>query len=410
MMDRRLTTELQRDSAAAGARLTPFLAFTVGVIVLPLYAAQPLLGMIGASLDMPVSTYGVIAMMSMAGYATGLFLLVPLTDLVELRRVTLATVSGEVLALIAAALAPSATFFCVAAFAVGATASSIQMLVPAAAGLVRPQQRGRVIGKVMSGLMIGILLSRPIASLAAESFGWRGAFAIDAMGLLPTWVGLYRVLPFRRPGQSLPYRALLGSLVDLLVTEPALRRRAAYQALCMAAFGIFWSGVGLRLSQPPFGIGQTGLALFALAGAGGAIIAPIAGWLGDRGWNVMATRAAHGAVLAASVLAAIAGCGWLDPDPVAHRALALALLAFSAVLLDVGVIGDQTLGRRIVNLVRPDAQGRVNGIYTGLFFVGGSLGSALAGVAWATMGWWPLCAIGAGFGVLALGLSMREVD
>jgi predicted MFS family arabinose efflux permease len=300
MIEQTMTAKPPRERAAAEPNLTPFFATAVGVIVLPLYAAQPLLGLIGTSLAMPVSAYGVIAMMSMVGYAAGLFLLVPLTDLVELRRITLISVAGEMLGLIAAAGAPDGLLLGIAALAVGAMASSIQMLVPVAAALADPAQRGGVIGKVMSGLMIGILLSRPVASLAAEMLGWRGAFEVDAAAVAAIWVGLYRALPYRRPSRSLPYQDLLASLFGLVWSEAVLRRRATYQALCMGAFGLFWSGVGLRLSQPPFGLGQTGLALFALAGAGGAVIAPLAGLLGDRGWTSIATRASHGAVVAAS--------------------------------------------------------------------------------------------------------------
>jgi predicted MFS family arabinose efflux permease len=183
------------------------------VIVLPLYAAQPLVCDIGASLGLPVSAYGMIAMIPMAGCAAGLFLLVPRADLLELRGVTLASVAGEILSLAATASAPNGLLFFIAAFAVGGTASAIQMLAPAAAGLVEEERRGRVIGMVMSGLMFGILLSRPAASLAAEALGWRGAFAVDAMPLAAVWVGLYRALPVRRPGPSLKYRALLSSLI-----------------------------------------------------------------------------------------------------------------------------------------------------------------------------------------------------
>jgi predicted MFS family arabinose efflux permease len=396
---------LQPPGGARVRSLTLLFAIAVGVIVLPLYAAQPLIEEIGTALGFPARTYGLIATMSMLGYAAGLSLLVPLIDLLELRRITLAALSAEILALLATAFAPGAAFFCVAAFAAGAAASAIQMLVPAAASLAGQEQRGRVIGNVMSGLMIGILVSRPLASLAAQALGWRGAYGLDAVALLLIWAALYRTLPIREPEQNLGYGALIGSLLGLLATEPVLRRRAGYQALCMGAFGIFWSGVALRLSQPPFELGQTGIALFALAGIGGAVIAPVAGWLGDRGLSLSATRAAHGAVMTGSVLAGIAGAGWLGFDPASRPQLALGLLVLAALVLDLGVIGDQTLGRRAVNLLCAAAPGRLNGVYTGLFFVGGSIGAALAGVARASGGWPLVCATGAAFGALALGLS-----
>jgi predicted MFS family arabinose efflux permease len=255
----------QRAWAAERTSLVLVFASSAGVMVLPLYAAQPLIEEIAASLAFPSQAYGLIPMTSMLGYAAGLFLLVPLTDLVELRRIALIAVLGEIPALLATAFSPNAALFCVAAFAAGATASAIQMLVPAAS-LVPSEQRGRIIGNVMSGLMLGVLASRPIASLAAEAFGWRGAYGLDAAALVLVLGALHRAVPRREPRQTLGYRALIGSLKTLLANERTLRRRAGYQALCMGAFGIFWSGVALLLSRPPFELDQTGIALFALAG------------------------------------------------------------------------------------------------------------------------------------------------
>jgi predicted MFS family arabinose efflux permease len=380
----------------------------VGAIVLPLYAAQPITALVGASFGIPIAAYGLIGMMSMLGYASGLFLLVPLTDLFELRRIVLTMVCAETLSLAAVALAPAGAFFFLASFAIGASASVIQMLIPAAAALAPAAQRGRIIGKVMSGLMTGILASRPIASLAAKAFGWRGSYGLDAVVMLAVLAVLYHVLPWRRPAVRLGYRALLGSLWALLIAEPVLRRRAMYQALCMGSFGLFWTAVALRLSDPPFKFAQAGIALFSLAGIGGAVIAPVAGWLGDRGWGGIATLAAHAAVVTGSILAGIAGAGWLGFDGLARPTLSLVMLLLSAVVLDIGVIGDQTLGRRTINLLGRSEQGRLNGVYTGVFFLGGSAGSAIAGTAWATMGWSLVCAIGAGFGALALCLAVFD--
>src|SRR5215467_5045461 len=197
----------------------------------------------------------------------------------------------------------------------------------------------------------------------------------------------------------------------LLGEQRVLRRRALYQALCMGAFGIFWTAVALRLAAPPFGLDPVGIALFALSGIGGAVIAPIAGWAGDRGWTTPATRLAHAAVIAALLLAGAAGAGWFGFDPAARPTLSLGLLAVAALMLDLGVIGDQTLGRRAVNLACPQASGRMNGLYTGLFFVGGAVGSALGGIAWVEAGWTLVCVVGIGFVALALVLaSMQRSD
>jgi len=377
-------------------------AVAIGVIVLPLYAPQPLVDLIGPSLGFSLRNASLVAMTPMLGYAVGLVLVVPLIDVIESRRAILSMLLVDFVALVSAAAALSPGLFLLAAFATGCATSAIQMLVPVAAGLVGEAHRGRIIGNVMSGLMIGILLSRPIASLAAAAIGWRGAYALDAVAVAAIAVALNRVVPRQLPVARVTYAALITSLWMLLVGQPLVRRRALYQALCMGAFGIFWTAVALRLSATPFGLDRVGIALFALTGIGGAVIAPIAGWAGDRGWTTPATRLAHVAVIVAFVLAQAAGAGWFGFDPTERPRLALGLLAAAAIVLDLGVIGDQTLGRRAVNLTCPPARGRLNGLYTGLFFIGGAGGSALAGIAWVEGGWTLVCLIGLGFGVAAL--------
>ncbi len=165
----------------------------------------------------------------------------------------------------------------------------------------------------------------------------------------------------------------------------------------MAAFSLFWTSIALRLSQPPFDLGQRGIALFALVGAGGAIVTPLFGRAGDRGWTRPATIASHLIMILALGLAAWAGSPRAGAPP-----LSLALMGLSAILLDVGVTGDQTLGRRVINLLQPEARGRLNGLFVGLSFVGGAVGAAMAGAAWIWGGWPAICAVGAAFGVAAL--------
>jgi predicted MFS family arabinose efflux permease len=210
-------------------------------------------------------------------------------------------------------------------------------------------------------------------------------------------------MPKRRPLAHASYAGLIASLLALLRQEPVLRRRAFTASLAMAGFSVFWTAVALRLAAPPFDLGQKGIALFALAGAGGAAVTPLFGRAGDRGWTRPATIACHFVLIAALALAAFAGA------PRAGGAwLPLILMGASAVLLDIGVIGDQTLGRRAVNLLQPKARGRINGLFVGIFFIGGAIGSLLAGFAWAWGGWNAVCAVGAMFGVAALVVDWVE--
>ncbi|MBE7246852.1 MAG: MFS transporter [Actinomycetospora chiangmaiensis] len=394
-----------QDAPAFSNRIVLMLAIAAGTIVLSLFASQPLAGVIGPSLGLDAAGTGLVTTITLLGYASGLFLLVPLTDLVENRRLIGRTLTVGTLALLAAAAAPSAPLFLVASFLIGLTASAIQMLVPVAAILAPEAERGRVVGNVMTGLMLGILLSRPSASLVADYAGWRWFYGILAGLVGALAIAIARVVPERQPVQTASYPRLIASLFGLLRDEPVLRRRAAYQGLCMAAFGIFWTSVALRLARPPFELGQTGIAVFALTGAAGAVIAPIAGRAGDRGQTRPATILAHLGVVAALVLAAIAGAGSASGLP---GLVALAVMALAAVILDLGVIADQALGRRAINMLRPEARGRLNGLFTGLFFIGAALGSSLSGLAWVLVGWSGTCALGGLFGLAALALSLRD--
>ncbi|MGC3029299.1 MFS transporter [Burkholderia sp. DN3021] len=392
---------------ALSAGMTLFFAATVGVIVMNLFAAQPLTGPISADLHLPAGLAGLVAMLPQLGYAAGLVLLVPLVDLLENRRLIVATLVACAAALALPAFTRSGAVFLLATLAAGAASSVIQMLVPMAASMAPEAQRGRAVGNVMSGLMLGILLSRPLASLIAGSAGWRAFYALAALANAAIAVVLALRLPSRTPSTTAGYRALLASMGRLLADEPVLRRHALSAALAMAAFSAFWTAVGLRLAQPPFGLDLHGIALFAFAGASGAIVTPLAGRAGDHGHGPAAQRIAHGTMLAALVVLGIAGAGWFGFDAHAHRGLGLALLAGGAALLDAGVIVDQTIGRREINLLNPAARGRLNGLFVGLFFVGGALGAALAGSAWAWGGWSAVCGVGFAFAgaAAAFGLS-----
>ncbi|BCM18855.1 MFS transporter [Mesorhizobium sp. J8] len=386
---------------------TLLFAASVGIIVTNLFAPQTLVGLIGPSLGAAASESGLVSMATLLGYAAGLFFLVPLSDLIENRVLVLRMLCAAALSAAVASFAPSAASLLAVLFALGAACSCIQVLVPVAASMAPPGQDGRVIGDVMSGLMIGILLSRPIASLVADTFGWRAFYGISAAALALLAVLLGLTLPRRKPLAHASYAGLIASLIGLLGEEPVLRRRAFTASLVMAAFSVFWTAVALRLSAPPFNLGQKGIALFALVGAGGAAVTPIFGRAGDRGFTRSATILCHLVLIAALGLAAWAGAG-AGATKAGGAWLPLILIGVSAVLLDIGVTGDQTLGRRAVNLLQPKARGRINGLFVGIFFIGGAIGSLLAGLAWAWGGWNAVCAAGAVFGVAALMVDWVE--
>ncbi|VVE13675.1 MFS transporter [Pandoraea fibrosis] len=375
-------------------------AAAVGIIVVNLSAAQPLTGPVSRALGLPGEFAGLIAMLPQLGYAAGLLLLVPLCDLLENRRLIFRTLACSAVFLALSSLAHSGWLFLVSVFLAGATSSVIQMLVPMAASMAPESRRGRAVGNVMSGLMVGILLSRPFASVIAGTLGWRAFYGVEALADAVLAVVLYLRLPVRTPQSGARYPALLGSLWTLLRTEPVLQLRAAQAALSLGAFSAFWTAIALLLVQPPFSLGMQGVALFALAGASGAMVTPLAGYLGDRGLGRITQLVAHLLMIGAVLLLGVAGAGWAGFSLTAHPGLALVLLIVGAASLDAGVITDQTLGRRAINLLNPSARGRLNALFVGIFFVGGAIGAALSGAAWAAAGWGGVCVLALAFTVV----------
>ena len=269
--------------------LLTILAFAVGALVANLYYAQPLLGLIGPDLGVPGPLLGVVVSLTQVGYGVGLFFLVSLADLVENKRLVLTGVAVLTLALLAAALAPSTALFLLASFVIGVSATAAQVLVPFVASMVPVAQRGRAVGNVMAGLLTGILLARPAALFIAASLGWRPVFLMSAVLMLLIGALLMARMPRHQPRSGLSYPQIVGSMLGLVRDLPVLRQRAAYQCLMFGAFTLFWTAAPLMLAER-FGLSQQGIALFALAGVGGAVAAPIAGRLAHRGWGRGAWR------------------------------------------------------------------------------------------------------------------------
>jgi len=203
-------------------------------------------------------------------------------------------------------------------------------------------------------------------------------------------------VPKRRPATNLTYGALIGSLWELIRNEPVLLKRSIMAAIVMAAFNIFWTSIVFVLGAAPFRLDQHGIAIFALVGAGGAVVTPLVGRMADKGIGQRATNIAHVVLFLGFGVAAIGGLVFSLPIY-----LLLGLLGLSAVTLDVGVLGNQTIGRHMINLLRPEARGRINAIYVGVFFIGGAIGSTAAGMLWSAGGWAAICLGGATCGSLS---------
>lgn len=384
---------------ALSRSLVMLMALACGVVVANIYYAQPLVGLIGPAVGLSPETASLVVTLTQVGYGAGLVLLVPLGDLLENRRLVVATLCSTVAALLVAAVAPTASLFLAAAFLIGVTSVAVQMLVPLAAHMAPEASRGQVVGNVMSGLLLGILLARPVSSLIADSLGWRAVFGLSAVAMVGFAVLLWRVLPQRRPTGRSGYGALIGSLGRLLVRTPVLQRRTVYQTMMFASFSLYWTAVPLLLMGAPFHLSQRGIALFALSGAAGALVAPLAGRIADRGWTRPATGFAL-AMAALSFFVAQAGVGAGEGS--------IALLVLAGLLLDMGVQMNMVLGQRAIYSLGAETRSRMNAIYMAIFFLGGAAGSALAGYAFAVGGWAPVTWIGFAFPAIGLLFYLTE--
>jgi predicted MFS family arabinose efflux permease len=379
--------------------LTFMFAAACGLVAANLYYGQPLAGPISQSLGFTPAATGLIVTLTQIGYGLGLLLIVPLGDLLENRKLVLTLVALAAVALVGAAFAWSPSLFLLASLCIGLASVAVQVLVPFAAHMAPDASRGAVVGNVMSGLLVGIMLARPAASFLSELLSWHAVYIISAGVMIGLIVILRLVLPTRVPHTKLHYGQLLSSMGHLALRTPVLQRRALYQACMFGAFSLFWTTTPLLLASPAFGLTQNGIALFALAGAAGAIASPIAGRVADRGWTKLATAFALVLAIIAFLIGHFSGSGSL---------LALITLTLSGIMLDFGVQTNLVLGQRAIFALSAEHRSRLNGLYMATFFAGGALGSALGGWAYATGGWNMASWIGVAFPVIALLAYLTE--
>ena len=365
------------------------MAVACGVIVANLYYAQTLIDVIGPEIGMSASVAGLITTLTQLGYGLGLFLIVPVADLFENRRIVLGSILVTVIGCLAIAASQGPTSFLVASILTGVGATGAQVLVPLASHLAAPEKQGRVVGTVMSGLLFGIMLARPVANFLAGSFGWRSTFLVSAAAMALIGIALLLACPQRRPRGGMRYGEALASTFAQLRQHRVVRMRAFYQSLMFAAFNLFWTAAPLALIRQ-FHLGHAGVGAFALAGAGGALVAPVAGWLADR----RLTRPTS--------LAGLAGLsvGFLLAD---WTVAAGSLIGFTimAVLIDAAVQLSQITGQKLIFSIDPDARGRINAAYMTVMFVVGALGSVIGSATYEAGGWSASALAGAAIGGVA---------
>jgi predicted MFS family arabinose efflux permease len=363
-------------------RLVALLAVACGAAVANIYYGQPLLAAIADDVHVGPGTAALLVTASQIGYAGGLLLVLPLGDLLERRRLVVRLLGLTAIALVATTTAPSFAVLALGIAAAGVTSVVAQILIPYASTLAAEEERGRVVGRVVSGLLIGILLARTVAGLVASVGGWRFVYGMAAVLMLALAALLHRFMPVIATHSDLPYPRLLRSVGTLVREEPVLRVRMAFGALGFGSFSVLWTAVAILLSRPPYGYGEAAIGLFGLAGLAGAAAASFSGRLADAGH----ARAATGAFLACVV------ASWALLALGAHSVFALIA---GIVMLDLGVQGAHLLNQHAVYGLRGDARSRLNTAYMTCNFTGGALASAAAAFAWDRGGWGAVCALGA---------------
>lgn len=376
----------------------PYLAFAViaGSVIANIYFFQPILPLIVADLGAPVSSMGLIPGFTLAGFACGLATLVPLGDSVQRKTLVLAQIALAAVFALAFSLAPNFAALLAAAFGLGMVCCVPQQLVPFAAMLAPPATRGRAVGVVVSGIMIGLLAGRTVGGALSAVIGWRALFALDAAFMVALVGAAWWVLPRVKPMTDLSYGRLLASLPGLARAHPVLRRAMATQALAWVAFNAFWAALASML-QVSWGLGSFWAGAFGLVGLVGAVAASAGGRAADRVGSYRVLIFSF-AMIAVAYLVMIAA-------PVSMIALVIGVIA-----LDLGCQSALVANQTRVFALDPHAQGRLNTLYMVATFVGGSIGAALSGYAMAHYGWNGVVTLGFVAGALALGLHLLPIS
>jgi predicted MFS family arabinose efflux permease len=365
--------------ASPSRSLVLLLAMGAGLAVASIYYNQPMLGVLGTDLGTTERAIGFVPTLTQLGYAFGILFLAPLGDRYDRRRIILVKAAVLCAALLLAGAAPGIGTLLIASLVIGLSATMAQDIVPAAATLAPEASRGKIVGTVMTGALLGILLSRVVSGFVAEQFGWRIMFIAAAASIATIGAIAWRGLPRFKATTHLPYGALLASMGQLWKQHGVLRRATSAQALLSIGFSAFWSTLAVMLHGQPFHLGSAAAGAFGLAGAAGALAAPIAGRISDSRGPEFVSRLGSGLVVVSFASMALA--------PLWPPQAQLALLVAAAIGFDLGIQAAGVAHQTIVYGIEPSARSRLNAVlFTGMFF-GMAIGSALGALVLAQWGW-----------------------
>jgi len=395
-MSQQLTGEGFSPSALGLSRaLLIVLSTSAGLAVANSYYNQPMLGQLARDFGLTAAAVASIPVLTQLGNAIGVLFIAPLGDRLERKRLILATTAALVAALVAAAISSTFMGLATASFLVGLFATVAQQIVPLSIHIAPPRSKGQVLGTITGGILLGILLSRTISGFITDWWDWHAMFWIAAvlmsiMGLVLAWK-----LPRVEPTTNVGYLSLLGSLWTLVRAHPLLRKAVFIQALVFAAFLAFWSNLAVLLATEPYNLGGSAVGLIALAGAGGALAAPIAGRFADKRGPASVVVAGTTMVIVAFVLfGAFQG--------------SITVLVAGVIIMDLGVQSSQIANQARVYALDPTARSRLNTVFMATMLLGGSLGAGAGGIAFSIYGWTGTCVFGATAAVIACLASLKN--
>jgi predicted MFS family arabinose efflux permease len=366
-------------------QLTPAILWVMtiatGLVVANLFYNQPLLGQMESTFNISESKAQLISMFTQIGYASGLLLILPLADMLERKRLMMIDFVLIIISLLAAAYSPTITTLMIASFFIGLSSIIPQLLLPMAAHLAQPAKRGKTVGFVMSGLLIGILLSRTISGTIGAIYGWRIMFVIAAGLMVLIWLLLFLLLPKVEPEYNGSYGSLMRSLITLIKTEPKLRFAAIRGALCFACFSAFWTTLTFLIEQPPFNGDSQTAGWFGLVGVFGALGASVMGRVSDKVNPYNLTTITIVLIIISYLIFKLSAASMYG-------------LVIGVILLDLGVQSTHISNQTLIFGLKAEERNRLNTVYMVMYFIGGSLGTYLASRIWGLYHWDGVCWLG----------------
>ncbi|WP_326513396.1 MFS transporter [Clostridium intestinale] len=365
------------------------MAITCGLTVANLYYIQPLLGDMAKSFNVHEVSVGSAAMLTQIGYAVGMIFILPLGDIKERKNLITIMLLFSVISLFTIAFSQNIYMLIISSFAVGFTSIIPQLIIPLAAQLSNPNERGKIIGTVMSGLLIGILVSRTISGLIGNYFGWRVVYIVAAIMMIILTLVLRKVIPITNPVSEVRYFDLLRSLPKLIKEEPILREASLNGALMFAAFSAFWTALTFLLESSHYNMGSQAAGLLGLVGIVGALAAPLVGKLADKKGSRYVIGICIMIVSLSYILFLLLGFKMIG-------------LIIGVILLDLGVQSSNISNQARVHSMNEEKRNRINTVYMVSFFLGGSLGSFLGSSTYSNFGWVGVCIFGIITQIIAL--------